>query len=142
VGNLTGDLAIDVPPGRHEIRIDNGGQDRFSFSRIILTKYRNPRKYPDLDVLGQQTDDLALVWLHNRLSLWALKPYAASTNPPGPGILTLGSLRPGTYRVEWWDTYAGTITRTESLAATATGLALPFATVERDSACKIARTSQ
>lgn len=138
-GSSPGDYSIDVPAGRHEIRLDNAGADQVGFSSILLTNYRDARRFPDLNILGQQTDRRAVLWIHNRLRQWPYQAAGIAAPPVGPATATLGGWADGRYRVEWWNTLSGTITRTQNLEARNKTLALPIPVVDRDVACKIER---
>ena len=56
---------------------------------------------------------------------------------------TIGGFQPGSYEVEWWDTYAGVVSSRESVSADADGaLELNIPEVARDIACKIRPAAQ
>jgi len=68
--------------------------------------------------------------------------FNAANNPPLPppvsGSVTVSGLKDGLYTVEWWDTTAGTVTRTEIVGSSAGSLSLSISNVVSDVACKIA----
>jgi uncharacterized repeat protein (TIGR01451 family) len=70
-----------------------------------------------------------------------LGPFDASKNPPLPpavsGTVTVSGLRDGTYKVEWWDTTTGQVTRSEDVACSAGNLVLTINQLQSDIACKI-----
>jgi hypothetical protein len=49
----------------------------------------------------------------------------------------VGGLHDGSYRVEWWDTRAGVVTKTELLMAGGGELQLPLPVLRDDVACLI-----
>lgn len=130
-------FGVDVPAGPHTITLDNTGSDLVRFDWILLTNYRDPRRYPDLDIFGQTNDDLAVLWIHNRLNQWPFQAAGIEAPAVGPAmaeILVAGDAR---YQVEWWDTRTGLATHTESIESRSGVLSIPIAPVTHDLACKI-----
>ncbi|MBM4045020.1 MAG: hypothetical protein FJ279_07895, partial [Planctomycetes bacterium] len=133
------DFAVDVPSGRHEIRLDNAGGDWIRVGHLVLTNYRDAQRHPDLDVYGLQTDALTVLWIHNRLNQWCFKAAGYAPEPLGPARLTLGDLKDGRYRVEWWDTYKGAVTQTQDVTVRGGLMELHLPPIQTDIACKITR---
>jgi len=129
------DFAIDVPAGRHEIRLDNAGGDWIDLEHLLVTNFRNTSQHSDLDVWGLRSDDLILLWIHNRLSQWAFKAAAYDAEPAGFAGMTLE----GPYAVEWWDTYKGEFTKTDETLCLGGWLHLGHPPVDIDLACKMCR---
>jgi hypothetical protein len=126
-----------VPAGRHEIALDNTGGDLIRFSYFILTHYRDAARHPDLDILGRQSDDFAALWIHNRLNQWPLKAAGFNAEPVGPAAATIGGLKDGSYRIEWWDTYKGEISKVEEAVVRGGTLDLQLPAIQSDVACKL-----
>ena len=133
------DFVVDVPAGRHEITLDNAGGDLIRFGYFILTNYRDAARYPDLDILGLRSEDMALLWIHSRLNQWYFKAAGFDAEPVGPAIATLGGLRDGHYQIEWWDTYKGEISKVEQTEVRGGTLDLHLPAIEKDVACKVIR---
>jgi hypothetical protein len=131
------DFAIPVPAGRHEIALDNAGADLIRFGYIVLTNYRDSARYPDLDILGQQTEDFAAIWIHNRLRQWPFKAAGFDAEPVGPAVTTISGLKDGRYCIEWWDTYKGEVTKSEERESRNGKLDLDIPAIQTDVACKI-----
>jgi hypothetical protein len=129
-------FVVEVPAGRHEIALDNAGGDLIRFSYFILTNYRDITRYPDLDVLGLQLENTALIWVHNRLNQWYFKMAGILSQPVGPATVTLNGFQDGNYRVEWWDTYKGEISKIEQTVVHGGTLDLHLPVIENDIACK------
>ena len=78
---------------------------------------------PSLRPADHSTDDArvralrgntwARVWAQNRAWTWETSGAADKIKPVSPGAIRISKLTPGRYRVEWWDTMTGRITRTE-----------------------------
>jgi hypothetical protein len=87
-------------------------------------------------VLVLRGDQWALVWAQNRSHTWESVGAAAAIRTVTPGPLRFANLTPGRYRVEWWDTYNGTITRREERQVTGE-LLLDVPEIRADVAMKI-----
>jgi hypothetical protein len=102
------DVAVDVPAGRHEIQIQNDGRDWITIDYFRLTNYRT-NATPNLRVMGMQTSEKALIWVHNREHTWFNVRDKAPIPPIAPTKLTLTGFTDGEYNVELWDTDNGTV---------------------------------
>jgi len=136
------DFSIDVPAGKHEVRLVNAGGDWLCIRHMLLTNYRDASKYPDLDVYWLKSDTEALLWVHNRLNEWDFRAIGVTPQPVSSARVELARLKDGDYTVEWWDTYKGEVTRTEKAAARGESLILELPSVNTDGACKIKRVRQ
>jgi hypothetical protein len=130
------DFGLDVPAGTHEIRVDNAGGDWIEAQFYVFTNVRDPARFPDLEAYALQTESGALVWFRNRRNEWAFRAAGVPLQPTAPAAAVLRGLRPGVYRVEWWDTYAGKTTATETATCAAGALTLSVPPVQRDVACR------
>jgi hypothetical protein len=140
--NAGQDLSIDVPAGRHEVTFDNVGSDIVRFGYVLVTNYRDAARHPDLDILGQQTDDFAALWIHNRLHQWPYKASGFDAEPVGPATAVIAGLKDGRYQIQWWDTDKGGISKVEQAEVRSGTLDLRIPAVERDMACKIRLTNE
>lgn len=123
--DLDVDASVDmpVPAGRHAIRLENTGKGWVSFSAITLDPYGYR-----LGVAGKGNRDYAVLWVYNR------------GDTPSSGTLKVPRLRPGSYRVRWWDPDSAKPIRTESASVAASGiLTLATPPISRDVAVVIAR---
>jgi len=69
-------------------------------------------------ILALRGDGWALVWAQHRQFTWE-NAKALDRLEPTPRLpLILSKMKPGAYRVEWWDTHKGVVTRTEERACT------------------------
>ena len=55
------DVAVDIPAGRHRIRVDNFGKDWVDVTRYTFTGCRVLDR-PNVLVCGMKTDELAILW--------------------------------------------------------------------------------
>jgi len=132
-----GIFRADLPAGPHELTLDNAGSDLVRFGWIMLTNYRDARRYPDLEILGQQNDDSAILWIHNRLHQWPFLAAGVEAPPVGPAVAEILVAKDGRYQIQWWDTYTGLVTGTETLESRNQVLTLAVPPLARDMACKI-----
>lgn len=130
------DFGIDVPAGKHEIRLDNDGKDWIRAGHYLFTSYRTIVG-PDLVVLGMQNDAMALIWAQNRESTWknhaGKLPYA----PVAPSLLTVRGLSDGPRSLEWWETWKGTIAKREVVEVKGKALTIQLPEMKTDVALKI-----
>lgn len=70
-----------------------------------------------------------------------LGEFNAADNPALPaavtGTVTVSGMRDGAYKAEWWDTTAGQITRTDSVASVGGSIVLAVQNLASDIACKV-----
>ena len=133
-------FAVDVPAGRHEITLDNVGSDWLILADLVLTDYRDPRRYPDVEVYAAESAAGAWLWAHNRLHQWPLQAAGFEAQAVGPLVAEVPGLRDGPCRIEWWDTYRGEVTSVEEGAARDGMLRLQIPPVRADLACRIRPT--
>jgi len=67
----------------------------------------------DVRVRVLRGDTWARVWAQNRSYTWEAGGATERIRPVTPGAIRIAKLRPGRYRVEWWDPIKGCVTRTE-----------------------------
>ncbi|MCF7973917.1 MAG: DUF5060 domain-containing protein [Phycisphaerae bacterium] len=89
-------------------------------------------------VLGYQGDACAYLWISDSRATWWRQ--VAENKRPAPvteGIVTIGGLKDGTYQIEWWDTFAGGVLRTDHVSCREGRLQGSMPPFSRDIACKI-----
>jgi hypothetical protein len=137
IRQYAGDYAIDVPRGRHTIRVVNPGPDWCEVG-YRLTNYVYAAR-PNLRVLGLRGRELTLLWVQNRDHTWFLRSQKRPLVPVAPSTLTLPDVADGVYEVELWDTYAGKPVRSESTRVSNGHLEIWLPEIERDVALKVRR---
>jgi len=89
-------------------------------------------------VVGLQTDAAAYLWVADpRATWWALGVDGAKPAQIKGAAVKVTGLKAGPYRVEWWDTWKGTVLRRDTARASKDALSLPVPAFTRDLACKI-----
>jgi hypothetical protein len=91
---------------------------------------------PNLRAWGQKTTSSAYLWIQNKNHTW--KNVVDGVQVPAvSGTVSISGLTPNKYKVEWWDTYAGTLVASDFVSSQGSVvLALPFP-LQSDIAVKI-----
>jgi hypothetical protein len=120
-------LAIDVPPGRHEIEMGNVGQGLFITGHLLLTNYQT--LYQRYSAQGLRCGDRCAFWLSNRDYQWETSKAGRAVDPIPDAEIRLSGLTPGAYELHWWDTLAGQVTQCERVSVGGDGalkVCVPF----------------
>jgi len=129
------DLAVEVPAGRHRVRIDNSGKDWVGVTKYTFTGCKVLDR-PNVLVCGMKTPRLAMLWLQNRESCW-YNHGQGKVGQIGGFTLSIPGLADGRCRLEWWETWKGTPGRTEQAEVRGGRLTLAVPPLETDTAVKI-----
>ncbi len=129
------DLEIEVPPGTHEIFLDNLGADWFSidFIRFEKAAYRRATAR----VYGLTNGTFALVWIKNPEHNWWKIVNNEKIEPLRNVTIALRGFEDGNYVVEHWDTCSGTLANIERLSASGGELIVRISELYNDVALKI-----
>ncbi|MFH1239253.1 MAG: DUF5060 domain-containing protein [bacterium] len=135
------DYSIDVPAGKHIIRLENTGSDWAIIKNITLTNYKS-KNYAEARTVGLIRNDEAMLWIQNTNSNW----YNSSKNIE-PALqenvyFDLLGLPDGAYKLEWWDTWAGTIINQTEASSSGGNLTVNLAELKTDIAVKISKKAQ
>lgn len=130
------DIAVPVPAGRHRIRIENFGKDWVRMPTYTFTGCKVLDK-PNLLVAGMKTEGLAMLWLQNRDSSWFNHAGNSEVGRVDPCSLALLDLPNGSYEMEWWETWRGEPSRTETVTVQGRRLPLTLPALETDVAIKL-----
>jgi hypothetical protein len=98
------------------------------------------RESPSTDVLvvGQTDGRHAVIWIQNSAFNWKNHFEQKPIPPTSAAELAVREIRSGNYTVEWWDTWSGNVSRTESCRVTDGTLRLKIPPVARDVAIRVA----
>lgn len=133
--------AFAVPKGHHRILLENTG-DAWVTMSVDLCNYQLP-DCPNVRVYGLSGPTRAYLWITNRDNTWWRNRMGKVPRVVRHITATLRGFQPGSYEVEWWDTYAGVVSSRESVSVDAVGaLELNIPEVARDIACKIRPAAQ
>ncbi len=131
------DFAIDVPAGKHRIRLENGkpGISWIRIARYVLTDY----SLPAVRAMGLTGRETTVLWLQNPENTWGNDELGVKPQPITGASVAVTSLRDGAYEVEWWDTYEGKPTGRQAVACRDGRLTLAVPPLTTDVAYKIRR---
>jgi len=132
------EVAVDVPAGRHRIRVENFGGDWIRVIRYTFTDCRVLDR-PNVLVCGMKTPGLTILWLQNRDSSWH-NHAREKVGRVDPFTLSLTGLPDGPCRLEWWKTWRAAPERVEPAAVHQGRLTLTIPGLEADVALKIKAT--
>ncbi len=138
-----GGYPIDIPAGRHEVRVVNDGND-WLFVGYRLPGYRF-REDPGVQAWGLVADRAAsgqpavLLWIKNERYTWYNHNHGETLRTIPATRMTLVGVPDGRYRIECWDTYTGQVTACDEAVAKTGKLVLPVAPLAKDAAFKVIR---
>lgn len=99
------DVVADVPPGTHEVRIENLGTDWYTIDYIIFEKAA--LKTAKARVYGLTNGTLALAWVKNPERTWWSAVMNETVEPIRNLKLRFKDFKDGLYIVEFYDTRRG-----------------------------------
>jgi len=129
------EITVPVPPGRHEIRLDNPGNDWFTFDYVKFTNA--VLKVSRARVIGLGNETFAMVWVQNKDHTWWNVVNRVPIEPLGLVNVELDGFRDGEYIVEWWNTYSGEIAEQRRIGVTEGRIPLAIENLDKDLALKI-----
>ncbi len=138
-----GGYAIDIPAGRHEVRVVNDGND-WLFVGYRLPGYRF-REDPGVQAWGLVADRAAsgqptvLLWIKNERYTWYNHNHGETLRTILATRMTLVGVPDGRYRIECWNTCTGQVTACDEAVAKTGKLVLPVAPLAKDAAFKVIR---
>jgi len=128
------DVKVTIPPGKHQIRIDNSGNDWFTIDSLKVTGA--VLSISKTRVIGLSNGTFALVWIQNKDNTWWNAVNNVTIGAPKDVSLVLQGFQNGEYVVEWWSTYTGEVTGRETVRVTDGTLLLHVERLEKDIAVK------
>lgn len=134
------DFAIDIPAGKHEIKVENAGKDWVSMDRYTFTGCE-VRRTPNVLASGMRAKDLAVLWLQNRDSDW-YNQTQGKVQPVDATTVTLTGLQNGKWSVETWETWKGSMLGSQSVVARNGQMQLRLPVLKTDVALKLRRVGQ
>jgi hypothetical protein len=135
------DFPIPVPAGKHKVKINNAEGDWLALRGGRVSGYLSSR-YPFARVLGLRSENLALLWIHDKTSTWKAVLEGVAPQPMTGLRVTLPGFAPGAYKVEWWNTYTGEVFQRGAATAADGKLVMPAPTFTRDVAAVIRRQTK
>jgi hypothetical protein len=116
--NRTQSFAVDLPAGKHRIKLDVVAGDWVVLSSITFPEAMDAR-FANLDarVLQDPHSHEALAWIWDVRSNWKADQSGAEFTPVSGIELTVPNVVAGIYQAQWWDTRAGIVIRTDQVTA-------------------------
>ncbi len=134
------DVAIPVPQGKHEIGLDNSGNDWFTFDSARFTNA--VLKISKARSIGLSNETFAMVWIQNKDHTWWNVVNGIPVETLARIDLELLGFINGEYVVEWWNTYTGEMIKQETVHAVDGKIPLPVEQLYSDMAAKVYITEQ
>ena len=131
-------FGIDVPPGRHTVRLENNGRDWIQIGYFELADYLTNER-PPVRVLGIGTDDRVLMWAQNKAHTWFKARDGAAIEAAPPTRVSVDGLADGRWRVEFWDTVSGRVTKADTVVVRGGQAEVTLPELQTDVAVKLLR---
>jgi len=131
--DISGEYSVDIPAGDNDVAIENKGDDWIRITSIKLEGFLNPAVAP-VFAAGMQSKDMAMLWIkNNNFGYYNRTPR--QTVPPS--YLDITGLNPGRYVIEYYDTYAATVTARADYIVDDDSMRLEVPEIEKDIAVRI-----
>lgn len=125
---------IDVPKGKHVIKVVNDGDDWFNVGYIAFTNVLN-----DCQVIGLKNNEknFVMLWLKN--PRWNVKNYLAGVEikPIKNAKIEVKDIQNGQYVIDFWDTWNGVVLEKKEVEVNNNVLTFTSPEFSYDIACKI-----
>lgn len=135
------EVVVDVPAGEHRITLENLGGDWIRLSNCEFRRARTEFR-PNVLIAGLAADSAAFVWVQNRKSSWYNHHTRKDVPPALPIHAVLKGFRDGRYRLEWWETWKGSVVRTETVDIADGCFALTTEAIPTDFAIRLLRQGE
>lgn len=132
------DISVNVPKGKHVIKLSNTGRDWIGIKKIIFTNYSSSR-YADARALGLLAGDKILVWIQNKKFAWQ-KNNGVEYPEIKNASLKISGVKNGPYKIEWWDTFKGEACGSCAASAKDNILTIKIPVFSKDTACIIVQS--
>jgi hypothetical protein len=129
------EVAIDVPAGRHRIRVDTLATDRMAVAYTLAPYADRTGTLYRVLALGCGND--VRLWVQNAAHTYANRFRGRGPTDAPPAELRVPVPHPGRYEVQWWDTAEGLPTRHQIVEAADGALRMAFPGTLCDEACHI-----
>ncbi|MGB3057381.1 MAG: DUF5060 domain-containing protein [Candidatus Omnitrophota bacterium] len=134
------DVKINVPRGRHVIRLTNTGKDWIGIKSITLKDYVDS-SIANARCLGLIVGKDMLLWVQNKDFNWRNTFDAAEPKTIKKAYFEADVLKDGQYLIEQWDTFKGKVISTEKTRSEKGVLHIELPDFSRDIALRIKEIS-
>ena len=139
-GSYNQEYEVTVPAGFHTIQIENDGLDWFSIEKYILTDARRAN-IANIRLQGFEWGPNRYFWLRHGGWFWKNVQNNGDPETISNAVLILDDLIPGTYHIQWWDTWQGAIIQEYEFEMDTSGVQIALPPISGDLAGKILRGS-
>jgi len=129
-------FGIDVPAGRHTVRLFNSGKDWMQVASVLLEGYATDEA-PNLRVLGLAAEGRVLIWVQNRAHTWFNVRDGRPIAPIPPCVMSVPGVADGAWGAEIVDTREGRVVDTRDLRAERGRVDILLPVVRQDIALKL-----
>ena len=131
------EFAVDIPPGEHEVRVDNLGNDWYTIDYVRLegAVYSAARAR----VLCLSNGTMALLWIKNSERTWRAALEGRAPPPLSRFMVRVPGLEDGLYEVKLYDTRTGEVVEVRSVEVRGGVAELHFDRLEDDLAVRMRR---
>lgn len=139
IKKYAGVVPVEIPAGRHTVRVENPGQDwvrvDYRFENAVL------RVRPPLAVWSSVGKSLAIAWVRPQDRTWQRVAAEKETVPPvPPSLLVIEGVLDGRWKVELWDTWDGSVVGRSVIEVRRGKAAVRLPAIATDLAVKMTRT--
>jgi len=129
-------ISLDVPKGKHTIKLQNTGVDWLGIKNITLTNYSGG-PFAHARCMGLKAGKTMLIWIQNKEYTWYNMRNKREPGPIAGASFSIMNVDDGNYAIEWWDTFKGSVFLRASARADAHVLKVSVPDFNKDMACKI-----
>jgi len=130
------DISLDVPAGKHVIKLSNTGLDWIRIKNITLENYSSSL-FVKAAASGMRVGEEMLFWIYNKEYNWRnLKKEIEPSLIKGASFI-VENVENGNYNIDWWDTLEGKIILRRKSASKNKELLIEVPDFSKDLACKI-----
>jgi len=139
LNKFAGRYSINVPKGIHTVKVEDIGADWFTvayrFTDLI------PRAKPPIDGWALLGNETVLGWFRAEGRTWRrVCGWKETATPAPPTVVGIVGLPAGKWTVEYWDTWKGIVTSTETISVRNDGKArVSLPRIDTDIAIKMRR---
>ncbi|MBF0216936.1 MAG: cellulase family glycosylhydrolase [Candidatus Omnitrophica bacterium] len=132
-------VSVDVPAGKHEIKLGNTGVDWIGIKKLTFTGYMTD-EFANARATGIAVGKDMIFWIQNRDYNWKNLNSGNKLSTVTGSYFDIKDVDPGIYELEWWDTSWGKVMNSAVLVSKADRLTVPIPDFSSDIACKIRRS--
>jgi len=129
-------IEIDIPRGKHTLKLTNTGKDWIGIKRITLENYTS-NLFANARASGIVLDREIIFWIQNKEFNWRSVKMGKKPSLIKGAYFKLLNIENSDYKIEWWDTFKGKITSCDNATSENNQLLVKVPPFSKDIACKI-----